>query len=640
MHRKAPLVVLAIALVPFAHTLEAIILADSNRDGKIDIATDAEGKTTWSDAVGALFMPNIGDSEQRCSRQVRNLRQGFDSYEDEDGSKLAAINALLDSCNDASDNIQRNAKYLAPLQVLPNPELSDSATGSIYVSSCVAAKKVRIFYKEGANWTYVAANHTFTADELKAGLELGIDSRDIRRPSWDGKATVHLVVSDGDDTATDSVALRVVPVLTHHHAQAATKVFTVSAMYNNSQVQFVSDFVDNIADAGIEEPVYLFSGDDQWAQDFFEPGYAVMPGPHGRVMLRILIRSAQSYREAGWEVFDHLRSDTVGAAQMLADGTTIDSLGNLETIPPYTHNGTTFPAGRIIMGEWDGVKPFIFDLLEAQELQAPLALDTAWLSVGHVDEFLQFLPAETPRGWVMMVDDPLYALEILRNAAASNHGDERAVSRPLLPGEDPSFTCLPKQSISQVLQLENFAEINAKAAERIHRNIEILKRETGITEAEIFRVPSLFYYVDLDPFACGNSSSPSQGTNLTTRASRPEGGPYSKAVSILEAATPPSHKGLARRQTSFGPGVVALYPGTINSVVVADSMVLAPNPWGPVINGTDILAEAVSAVYAKAGFNVTYQDDWFSHHLLSGEIHCGSNVWREVDGDWWQSLEC
>ncbi|RNJ55082.1 hypothetical protein D7B24_009027 [Verticillium nonalfalfae] len=276
-------------------------------------------------------MPNIGDTDQRSSRWIRSLRQGFEVFEGEDGSKLAAINALLDSCNDASDNQPR---------------------------------KVRIFYKEGADWTYIAANHTFTTDELNTGLELGTDSRD----------------------------LLVAPVLMHHHAQAVTKAFTVVATHNNSQVQFVSECVGNIADAGIEEPVYFFS-------------------------------------------------------------------------------------------------------------------------------------------------------------------------------------------------------------ERIDRNIEILKLETGTADAEICRVPSLFYYIDHAPFARGNSSAPSQGNNITTRAFSPGGGPSSMAVSILEAATPPSHKSLACRQTSLGPRVVALHPGTINDVVVADSMVLAPIPWGSDINGKDTLADAVSAVY-------------------------------------------
>ncbi|KAM0323189.1 hypothetical protein ACHAQA_009039 [Verticillium albo-atrum] len=640
-HLQAVVTFAIIAFTTLSHAFNVTILADTNRDGVIEAATDTEGKDTWSASRGALFLPNIGDTDQRCSKQVRALRESYDFAEDEDSSELIAINALLDRCNDASDNTQRNPKYLAPLRVLPVTELSGTASGSIRVTSCAAAGKVRIFQKRGNTWTFISANHTFSADDLTAGLDLGIDARDVRRNSgWDGKAIVRLTVTDGDEAATDSVALRVAPVLTHHHAQPATRAFTVAAMYNNSQVAFVADFVKNVAEAGLTEPVFLFGGEDKWAQDFFEPGYASIPGPDGPIVLRIMIRSAQSYRVAGWEVFDRLRSDTVGAIQYLADGASTDSLGNLETIPPYTLNGTAYPAGRVIMGQWDGVNPFMFDLLKAQEVQSPIALDTSWLTVGHVDEFLQFLPADTPRGWVLMADDPRSALQLLRDAATDGFGSEPAVSRPLLPGEDSSVSCLPKHSIDDVLRLDDFTAINEKAAGRIERNIEILKAETGLADDEIFRVPSLFYYFNRPAFQCGNSSAPDPGNdqsvNLTARAAtRQSGGPSAKAASILEAGTPSGSRGIARRQTSFGDQVVALYPGTINNVVLSDSLVLAPNPWGPFINGTDILAAAVSVEYAKVKFDVKFQDDWFSHHALSGEIHCGSNVWRETGGAWW-----
>ncbi|KAH7303775.1 hypothetical protein B0I35DRAFT_334581, partial [Stachybotrys elegans] len=67
-------------------------------------------------------------------------------------------------------------------------------------------------------------------------------------------------------------------------------------------------------------------------------------------------------------------------------------------------------------------------------------------------------------------------------------------------------------------------------------------------------------------------------------------------------------------------------PGMVNGVVLTDSMVLAPDLWSLVVDGHDIFATA-----ARAGFNVTFQDDYFSHHIGLGEIHCGSNIWRNAD---------
>ncbi|KAM0325352.1 hypothetical protein ACHAQA_007337 [Verticillium albo-atrum] len=627
---------LAIACAPLTWALNATILADTDRDGSIDLATDAEGKAEWTEARGALFLPNIGDSNGRCSKEFAILEEGLDPEADW-LDNIAVLNNFTNTCNDASGNVQRNPKYLAPLQTLPSCGLSESATGTIHVTDALAAENVRIFRKDGDEWTFVDANHTFTAKELKHGLSLGIDARDVRRAgAWDGTAVVHFTIADGAEKATDSVALRVAPVLTHHHAQAVSRAFVTAARWGGTaQPAFVADFERNAADAGIDD-VYQFQYGDIWTQDFFEPGYASIPGPDGPVVIRILIRSAQSYREAGIEVFEKLRSDTVGAVQELVFGETIDSMGNLETIPPYTHDGKTYPAGRIIMGQWDGVEPLIFEFLKAQEAQAPLALDTAWLYVGHVDEFLQFLPSDNERGWIVMVDDPVAGLELLENASRDGHGAERAVSRPLLPGESPSL-CIPHSTIDQVLQLPDFSSINKRASDRIDGNIAILKRETGITDDEIFRVPALFYPPERPAFQCRNSTSSGLGgvpdNTLSERLLK--GGPSSKAQSIVEAARAPSASSLERRQTSFGEQLAALYPGTVNNAVLTDALVLVPNPWGPVIGGVDIFAEAVTAVYAEVSYNITYQDNWFSHHVGLGEIHCGSNTWRDTSTVWW-----
>ena len=331
--------------------LKATILADTNRDGIVDIKSDLENKKTWTQDRGAFFLANIGDAGQRCSFiKPPELPESDCGVPDPNGDKERE--RYLDRCNDASDDIQRNPKYLAPLRTLPVKAcLSPDATATIYISDDTAAAKARVFVKSSEDeWTYVPANHTFTSDEFKNGLELGIDARDVRRPGpdgWDGLATVHFAIRSGEQTAKDSVALRVAPVLTHHHGQLAEKVFATRSHGNDSQALFVRDIKRNTHDAGFEEPVFLFS-QDIWTQDFFEPGYTSIPGPDGPVVLRIMIRSAQMQRHSGREIFTRLRSDSVGAVQHLAMGGTTDSTGNLETVPPHAHNGVYWPAGSTL----------------------------------------------------------------------------------------------------------------------------------------------------------------------------------------------------------------------------------------------------------------------------------------------------
>ncbi|KAM4065445.1 protein-arginine deiminase (PAD) domain-containing protein [Hirsutella rhossiliensis] len=72
-----------------------------------------------------------------------------------------------------------------------------------------------------------------------------------------------------------------------------------------------------------------------------------------------------------------LRFDNVGAVQYLTGqwGDNADSLGSLETLPSYTHDGKSYPAGRIIMGLKLEETPAIGAFLQAQEEWEPFEVD-------------------------------------------------------------------------------------------------------------------------------------------------------------------------------------------------------------------------------------------------------------------------
>ncbi|KND89957.1 Protein-arginine deiminase type-1 [Tolypocladium ophioglossoides CBS 100239] len=607
--------VLALGLLGTGRGFKATILADTNRDGRVDVTgdTDMADKQIWTDTRGALFLANIGDTQQRCSVHIT------ESVSDHD----------LDKCHDASDNVQRNAKYLAPLKSVPCSGLSSAATGRLFVSGLGAADRVRIFRKFHNGWVYVASDYVFSARDLEAGLDLGIDGRDVRRPGvWDGRVKVHLVIRDGAEIAMDAVALRVAPVLTHHHLQLASQVLVTGAGTRSPQAKFVQDLQANVKKAGIEWPVYQFPGDDIWTQDFFEPGYMSIPGPHGAIMLRVMIRSSQGGRPTGRMVFSMLRSDTVGAVQFLGNdwGDTTDSMGNLETIPPHTHNGKSYPAGRTIVGSRNGLRPYMTNFLNAQEVQATVNVDTGFLLIGHVDEFLQFLPAKNARGWVMMVNDPMAGFEILQKTKAAGLGAIKALSRPSFPSDKSQ--CLPSDTVDEVLRrgdrTVNFANAQAYSALRIQANVDIIKRETGLEDADIIRVPTLFY---TESFECSCNGEDDDGDE--------DNGGTLVVKDIVEAAGPRSKTRTPRRRKLQDALFTAFYPGSINGVVLSDTQVLAPNPWGPVVNGKDIIAEAVAAAYRKVGYTVIFQEDWFSHHVDQGDVHCGTNTIRNPTTPWW-----
>ncbi|MEI5103490.1 protein-arginine deiminase domain-containing protein [Streptomyces sp. PmtG] len=600
--------------------------ADVNRDGRVDVegTTDEDGENVWTTARGAVLLPNIDDDAKRCP------------VKDSQGRPLS--NAKLAQCNDASDtkvNGAKDAADLARLRTVPLPDAAAGSHGTVKVVGA-GAKKSRLFIKRDGRWSLLKPTDKLTAKELRSGVELGIEATDVVRDSarWNGDVTVRFTVTADGATQSDDVRLRTAPVLTHHHLQKAQEVLVTKVKgaggYGRAQRKFVKELAKQVKDAGISKPLTTFTKyGDPWAQDFVEPGYASMPGPDGKPRtMRVLIRSAQLDRPAGRELFEKLRGPDVGVVQVGKAGAneewTLNSMGNLETIPPYKLGNKSYPAGRIIQGyrKDNGSKPAtsMRTFLKSQGVQAPLLLDTSWLSVGHVDEFVQFLPADTERGWRIGVADPKAGVELLRKAKREGHGAKKMFSVPR--GEDVPA---PKETIDKVLGSAKFHADNKLAAERIEANLDILKRETGVTDAEIVRVPGLYAR---DGQESGGLSSSRKLRRLGPDSLRK----FNQLRGDESRAERPAGGSAARRAAWQNSAYI---PGAVNGVLLSPTRYLAPQQWGPVIGGKDIFTEAVTSVYAKAGFGTSYIDDWYTYHIGMGEVHCGTNTLRDTSAPWW-----
>lgn len=571
----------------------ADLRADVNRDGVVDLVggTDEVDEQHWTTTLGAVVLPNLDDDLQRCSR-------------DESQSDRA-----LAACNDGADQVVNgpdDVLDLAPLRTVPLAMATARASGTVALVG-QGASMARIFVHRGTQWTRLRAADPISAAELRAGVQLGVEAKDVvrDRQRWRGAIKVRLSVTQDGKTTTDVVVMHVAPLLTQHALQPAEQVL-VTDTGDPGQDQFRADLAEQVAAAGIAAPVVELDEEyDIWTQDYFEPAYTSMTGPDGTAhVLRILIRSAQN-RWAGRLAFTALRGPDVGAIQMRGDQgwNTLDSMGNLETIPPYTHNGESYPAGRIIMGQRSDTQQPTAQLLEtlrAQRMQDPLLLDTSWLYVGHVNEFVQFLPADTPRGWKIGIADPNGGLDLLRAAQAAGHGATSLFSLPNMPSE----------TIDEALADPKLIADNALAAGVIAANLAVLVEATGVTEDEVVAIPSLF------------------------SRSWPTGGATPGAATMLpdpDDAAPGSEVGerTGRVQT------VAHIPGAINGVILSRTSYLAPQQWGPVIDGVDIFGSAVQTAYAQVGMAVSFVDDWYPYHLGLGEVQCATNVYRAADTPWW-----
>ncbi|MFH9061373.1 protein-arginine deiminase domain-containing protein [Streptomyces coeruleorubidus] len=609
----------------------ADLRADVNRDGRVDVTggSDKDGEDRWSVGRGAVYLPNLDDDSKRCPVSGPGGKPLSDA-------KLAA-------CNDGSDtkvNGSADAADLARVRSVPMPGLGKDAQGSLKVTT--GGEHARLFVKRSGKWVPVTSETRLTAAELRSGVEFGVEGTDVVRDSakWDGRAVVRLTVRSGQKSTSDAVTLRVAPLLTHHHLQNTQQVMVTEVQgegeYSRLQQKFVAELAKEVKNAGVTAPLVTFKKyADPWAQDFVEPAYVSMTGTGGqRHVMRVMLRSAQPDRDAGRELFEKVRGRDVGVVQVTdraePDDWSLNSMGNLETIPPYAHGGRSFPAGRIIMGERkdSGALPskVMRTMLKSQGLQDPLLLDTSWLGVGHVDEFVQFLPADTPRGWRMGVADPEAGLELLRDAKRDGHGKTKMFS---VPGRSDSPA--PKETIDQALASRHLVADNEMAARRIAANLEILKRETGVTDEEIVRVPALYTRDSEALTAEGQEIPVPRLTRMGAGSDFVDSlGDRGQQKWLAENPAGSRAKAVATVMTS------AYVPGAVNGLLLGRDRYLAPRQWGPVIGGKDIFTQAVTAAYQRVGLKVSYIDDWYTYHLGMGEVHCGTNTLRDATAAWWQ----
>ncbi|MEM8779262.1 MAG: protein-arginine deiminase domain-containing protein, partial [Cyanobacteria bacterium P01_G01_bin.49] len=223
---------------------------------------------------------------------------------------------------------------------------------------------------------------------------------------------------------------------------------------------------------------------DRWMQDEIEFGYSESPGHFMSVVL-------DSPRDRGLDDFPEqelLGFDVGHVTRKNRDAGTLDSFGNLEVSPPVTVEGVEYPFGRIVFGGDHPETPqystrmvkVIRDFLYAQKIQSPVELFSDWLDVGHIDEFMTFVPIQTGKGFKLLLASPDKYYEVLQSLVTT--------------GQPDLFQRIPSGeiSISDLLSDEKLREDNQRFQTYINWNREILKKELGLTEEDIIDLPALF----------------------------------------------------------------------------------------------------------------------------------------------------
>ncbi len=219
-------------------------------------------------------------------------------------------------------------------------------------------------------------------------------------------------------------------------------------------------------------------------------------------------------------------------------------------------------------------------------------LETDWLIVGHVDEYLSTLPApETDLGYVVVRADPGATLEAIASAT-----DEEWQA--------------------------NLTGMVEAAFRQVRRFPEVLHAEHSIESL----------YDDLNDMRAaltsrGDAKSQERGRGLVAVNRKAEKiiarnvekyaqfvkNKYGAAMEMKTVSFP----GLFRQS---GGRQVALIPGVANMVVLGDRLVI-PDPLLPSIR------DSIQADTESLGYKPTFISD-LTYHFMHGQLHCGSNVFR------------
>ncbi|RJQ70521.1 hypothetical protein D5S17_29195 [Pseudonocardiaceae bacterium YIM PH 21723] len=548
---------LTVGLAPVATAVPLpLLLADSNRDGVADFR-DAGSRQD------AIFLPNLDDSARRCVPTEADLY-----------GPAPAADVRMAACNDAADEVvngDEDLKDLAPLVLRP---AKVSGPGRISADT----DKVRLFVLRDGQWISLGTGGELSEQELRHGAQLRLEGRDIvrDRAAWNGRVTVTVSLPRG---RSDSVRLRVAPVLLQNDLRAPTMVVT-SRLEGTPGYR---DFLGGLKATGADPQIW---GDAEiWIQDTAEPATAAMPGPGGvpRVMRVALKAPNYDRRGRGREWFGQ-RGPGVAIVQTPPSGDTtrdfsVNSTGNLESLPPYPGH----PLGRPFYGSAKReVDPVFQTLLKSQYDSPPVIIDTDWLAVGHVDETLHVIPAANRLGWTLMVADPRLAVKLLRGADqdARLHSD----------------TSTPGRTVRENLADPVFLANNEEAAGHIDRQLAIMLRETGLRDSDLVRVPVLF----------GEPAPPD-----------PEGGTPTQTTRYAAGKT-----------------LVAASADIVNGISLSGGVLALPRPHAV----DDLFERATEQALRGHPVTVRWVEDWDYLHTREGEIHCGTNAFREPTvAAWWRS---
>lgn len=541
------------------------IHVDADRDGNRDAAPGGANWTWGAHGSGAVILYNNDDDDASGMRDYRDN----------------TVNGANDVPDLASLVIRRDRADAFPAGWTAHLSVSDRT-------------KIRIFNARGAAGAEILGPTTTDNYQIPnlAPQEITYGVEGVQYPDGNWRnGTVRITLRVRDDhnrnVSVQHVLVRVAPWMMFHHLARAQTVYVVNDG-SAENATFRGNLGPMVTAAGCN--LVAHNSNDVWMQDCMEIGMSYMPNRGIHSVLRApRNRPLRTYpatllgREFGFE-----------AQGNLTPYTTFDSFGNLEVSPPLQQaRGRDYPWGRIYYGpgrrgEWmdNALKRF----LAAQTVQRPFEIDTAWLTVGHVDEIISFVPGG-PAGFKLLLASPTMARTILTGIPAANRAATHMMVGRTFPVYNTAGNYVGERNaeIDVATYLADAAaqRFNATVQGRLNNVKQTLRRQLGLDRRGF---PDANVIIELP---------------------------------VLYMRTP---EGLADAMTA----------GVANMIVINNHCIV-PDPFGPVSGGVDLFKQDIRNKLTPLGLTVHFLDDWNTYHVALGEVHCGTNTKRQITPTrWWK----
>ncbi|EGW12396.1 Protein-arginine deiminase type-1 [Cricetulus griseus] len=290
---------------------------------------------------------------------------------------------------------------------------------------------------------------------------------------------------------TDSVTFRVAPWIMTPNTQPPLELYVCSVTdAHGRNDKFLEDMAHLAQKANCKLVVCprVENNNDRWIQDEMEFGY--VEAPHKSFPVVFDSPRNRGLRDFALKKILGPDFGYVTREIQYAGASGLDSFGNLDVSPPVKVGTKEYPLGRILIGgsfpksSGRRMARVVRDFLQAQQVQAPVELYSDWLSVGHVDEFLSFVPTSDQKGFRLLLASPRACLQLFQEKKEEGYGEAEQFD---------GLKHKTKRSINNILADRHLRRDSTHVQECIDWNREVLKQELGLSESDIVDIPQLFY---------------------------------------------------------------------------------------------------------------------------------------------------